>query len=143
MYELGRGVTQNEAEAVRWLRLAAEKGNADAQYRLGFKYFFFGGVPQNHTEAARWFQLAAEQGNAPAQVMLGFMYDAGRGVPQDYAEAYKWYTLAADAGDADAQMFRATAQQGRDRIMQSMTPAQIAEGQRRSEEWQPTNGPQH
>ena len=35
MYQHGRGVTQNDAEAVRWYWLAAEQGDADAQNNLG------------------------------------------------------------------------------------------------------------
>ncbi len=35
MYSDGRGVPQNDAEAVKWFRLAAEQGDASAQYNLG------------------------------------------------------------------------------------------------------------
>ena len=34
MYRDGQGVVQDEAEAVRWFRLAAEQGHAEAQYNL-------------------------------------------------------------------------------------------------------------
>jgi TPR repeat protein len=70
-----------------------------------------------------------------AQTVLGVTYAIGRGVPRDFVEAYKWFNIAAAAGNVDAR-------QHRDRIMQRMTPAQIEEGQRRSAEWRPTNGPQ-
>ena len=33
-YAQGRGVTQNDSEAAKWFRLAAEQGVADAQSRL-------------------------------------------------------------------------------------------------------------
>jgi TPR repeat protein len=32
MYSDGQGVPQNDAEAVRWYRLAAEQGHAGAQF---------------------------------------------------------------------------------------------------------------
>ena len=35
MYFNGRGVAQDEAEAVAWYRRAAEQGFANAQYNLG------------------------------------------------------------------------------------------------------------
>jgi TPR repeat protein len=35
MYHLGRGVPQNDKEAVKWYRKAAEHGHAKAQYGLG------------------------------------------------------------------------------------------------------------
>ena len=36
MYDTGRGVPQDDAEAVRWYRLAADQGDADAQFNFGF-----------------------------------------------------------------------------------------------------------
>ena len=38
MYANGRGVVEDDAEAVRWYRLAADQGHADAQYNLGWMY---------------------------------------------------------------------------------------------------------
>ena len=35
MYAKGYGVPENDREAVKWFRLAAEQGHADAQFRLG------------------------------------------------------------------------------------------------------------
>ena len=37
-YDNGFGVPEDDAEAVRWYRLAAEQGDADAQNNLGFMY---------------------------------------------------------------------------------------------------------
>ena len=87
MYGTGEGVPQDEAEAVRWFRLAAEQGNADVQYNLGTIYGAGRGVPQDDAEAARWLRLAAEQGDALAQFDLGVMYVTGGGIPQDDAAA--------------------------------------------------------
>ena len=38
MYTEGRGVPQDDAEAIAWYRRAAEQGNADAQFNLGWMY---------------------------------------------------------------------------------------------------------
>ena len=38
MYASGEGVPEDDAEAVRWYRLAADQGHADAQYNLGWMY---------------------------------------------------------------------------------------------------------
>ena len=38
MYEEGNGVPQDYAKAVKWYRLAADQGYADAQYNLGVMY---------------------------------------------------------------------------------------------------------
>ena len=34
-YANGRGVPQDDVQAVKWYRLAADQGNASAQYNLG------------------------------------------------------------------------------------------------------------
>ena len=70
----GRGVAWDDAEAVRWYRLAAEQGDADAQYSLGNMNAEGRGVARDDAEAVRWYRLAAEQGYARAQNRLGAMY---------------------------------------------------------------------
>ena len=102
-YATGRGVPEDDREAVRWYRLAAEQGDASAQLNLGFMHANGRGVPQDDREAVRWFRLAAEQGDASAQFNLGNMYRTGEGVPQDDREAVRWFRLAAEQGDASAQ----------------------------------------
>ena len=49
---------------MKWYRLAAEQGLAEAQNKLGALYGDGKGVPQDYTEAAKWYRLAAEQGLA-------------------------------------------------------------------------------
>ena len=93
IYENGRGVAQNYAEAVRWYTLAASKGNVESEFNLGSIYENGRGVAQNYAEAVRWYKLAASKGNALAQVNLGLMYLHGKGVPQDNDEAMRLFTL--------------------------------------------------
>ena len=85
------------------IQLAADWGDADAQYNLGVMYHKGDGVPQDYAQAAKWFRLAADQGFAQAQFNLGVMYFNGDGVRKNYAQAVKWYRLAADQGYALAQ----------------------------------------
>jgi TPR repeat protein len=103
--------------------MAAEQGNAAAQYNLGNKYNKGQGVPQDYTEAVKWYRMAAEQGNAAAQSNLGIMYDAGKGVPQDYTAAYMWLNLGAAQGNA-ADV--------RDSIGKKLNSADLSEAQRRA-----------
>ena len=42
----------DRAEAMRWYRLAAEQGDAEAQRKLGNCYFAGRGVPRDYVEAA-------------------------------------------------------------------------------------------
>ena len=55
----------NYLYACKWLRRAAEQGDADAQYNLA-RWFFQSDV----TGAAKWYRKAAEQGHAEAQAAL-------------------------------------------------------------------------
>ncbi|MEI6846934.1 MAG: tetratricopeptide repeat protein [Chlorobiaceae bacterium] len=91
------------SQEIQALQLSAEKGNADAQVKLGAMYFLGEGVRQDYAEALKWCRLSANQGNADAQLKVGWMYSNGYGVKQDYAEAVKWYRLSAQQGNANAQ----------------------------------------
>jgi TPR repeat protein len=58
------------AEAMRWLRQAADQGNALAQVKIGQFYSHGRGVAQNYDEAMRWYRIAADQGDAAAQTKM-------------------------------------------------------------------------
>ena len=64
MYSAGRGVSQDDKEAVKWYRLASEQGDDDAQYRLGWMYAKGRGIPKNYMEAYKWTYLSAASGHA-------------------------------------------------------------------------------
>lgn len=81
-----------------WYRKAAERGSADAQFKLGTLYERGDGVTQNNEQAVTWYRKAADQGNLYAQNNLGHMYMGGRGVPKDHAQAMFWYEKAANQG---------------------------------------------
>ena len=103
MYDFGREVAQDHAEAARWYRKAAQQGDVRAQTFLGVMYEKGEGVPQDYGEAARWDRMAADQGDAVAQRNLGAAFHDGRGVPQDYMEAVRWLRKSADQGLSVAQ----------------------------------------
>src|SRR5215469_5143713 len=71
----------DNAEAMKWYRMAADHGDARAQNALGIIYE--GGVvaPQNYAEALKWWRRAADQGYAAAQWSLGLSYASGEGAP--------------------------------------------------------------
>lgn len=51
-YYNGEGVEKNFVEAVKWYRLSAEQGNAEAQFCLGYCYYSGAGVEKNDAEAS-------------------------------------------------------------------------------------------
>jgi hypothetical protein len=85
----------------------------------------------------KWYRLAAQQGYAAAQYNLGLTYAEGPGIPQDYVQAYMWFDLAAARFSAPEAESRDHAVRNRDIIASKMTPAQLAEAQRRAREWKP------
>ena len=98
---------QNYAEAVKWFRLAADQGDASAQYNLGVMYAKGQGCRRT-TPRPEVVSPRRRPGRRRRADNLGVMYDNGQGVPQNYAEALKWYRLAADQGDANAQSISAS-----------------------------------
>ncbi len=52
---------QDYAEAVKWYRKAADKGDAAAQLNLGIMYYHGRGVAQDYVEGHQWLNLAASR----------------------------------------------------------------------------------
>lgn len=96
LYAAGLGVAKDDAEAMRWLRKAADLHNVDALNSIGSNYERGeGGVAQDYAEAMRWYRKAADLGNADAIYHVGFLYKLGH----DDAEAIRWYRKSADLGN--------------------------------------------
>ncbi|MFQ5519746.1 MAG: tetratricopeptide repeat protein, partial [Mariprofundus sp.] len=92
-------------EAAKWFRLAAKKGDKQAQFLFAMLHRDGKGLDRNDEQAVRWLKLAAKQNHAEAQYQLGTMLEHGRGV--DTASAFSalgWYRKAAKAGHAGAQL---------------------------------------
>src|SRR2546428_1690306 len=62
---------------VNEVRAKAEKGDAQAQFDLGWMYDEGNGIEQDSSEATKWYRKAAERGLAMAQLNLGAMYEIG------------------------------------------------------------------
>jgi TPR repeat protein len=84
-------------------RPLAERGDPEAQYRIGRMYEFGNGYPQDKALGIAWVRKAAAQGHTDAEQELGVVYATGDGVKQDNAQAVAWFRKAAEKGDATAQ----------------------------------------
>ena len=80
------------------------------------------------SDAVERLLAAAKRGEAQAYYELGTAYALGEGVDIDLIEAHRWYNLAAMAGFREAQAERAA-------LAADMSPAEIADAQRRAREW--------
>ncbi|WP_051303065.1 tetratricopeptide repeat protein [Psychromonas aquimarina] len=85
-----------------WTPLA-EKGDAAAQYTLGWMYESGKGVPKNAQQAVYWYTKAAEQGDVASQYVLATMYEKGTEIPENQHKAVSWFLKAANQGDAVSQ----------------------------------------
>jgi uncharacterized protein len=95
---------EDYAAAIALYAPRADKGDAEAQYRMGMMARFGWGTDRDAAAAARWLRKAADQNHPQAQAELGTMYRLGRGVPEDQKEAARLLRAAADAGVGIAQL---------------------------------------
>jgi len=63
MYDNGQGVPQDYKTAMKWYRLAAEQGIANAQTNLGWMYGMGRGVIQDWVYAHMWGNVASSNGS--------------------------------------------------------------------------------
>lgn len=74
--------------------LDAVDGDAEAQYNLGYCYYYGNGVAKNYQRAVIWWKESAEQDHAPAQYLLGLCYLEEVGVKYNEDSASYWLGLA-------------------------------------------------
>lgn len=91
------------AEAYCIMRPLAEKGDADAQYNIGWMYMNGYGLRVNDSLALEWWQKAAAQGHSDASFSIGMLYSLGDGeISSDQDKAIDNYLVAAIDGHEDA-----------------------------------------
>ena len=134
LYLIGYGVPRDHAMAAKWIRRAAYKQDARAEFSLGKMYATCDAVPQDYTQAAAWYRRAADHGWPSAQLSLGVTYLNGDGVPQDFLEAYFWVKVAAAGVVPDTKPEDIAAVLNL-LIAPHLTALEIAEEQRRARNW--------
>lgn len=103
-YHAGTLLKQDDAEALRLLRIAANRGFAAAEEAMGiFCQSGFGMAP-DRAAAVSWYIKAARHGSRDAATNLALLYSTGDGIPKDANQAAIWFRTAAEAGDATAQL---------------------------------------
>ncbi len=114
--------------ALREWQPLAQRGNAEAQLYLGRIYYNGMGVSQDYQQAIKWFSLASEQGHTVAQIALAFAYYDGNGVAKNIVLTQMWFNVAASNGGKEIASLR-------DKFATEMTPEQIAEAEKLTQEW--------
>jgi TPR repeat protein len=114
MYLKGYGVEQDYRQTLKWLRMAAEQGDAFAQHSLGSVY-------------AKGFKVKG----------LGFFDRTGFAfmkATQDFVEAYKWFSLSANSGYSISLKDRAI-------IKMRMSAAQVSKAEELVKQFQQVRPP--
>lgn len=94
--QMGVGCQKNEAEALEWLRDAAQAQDPMAMYYMAARYSRGAGVEQDAGKAFELFRRAAKKGIANAAHNVGVALMEGKGCEVNFEEAMKWLTLATD-----------------------------------------------
>ena len=85
------------------LLVAAEAGDALAQYNLGWMYANGFSVPKDFASSVKWFRKDSALGDDLAKGCIGLTDDKGRGVPVDLKRLSDWIVQAAKRGNMYAQ----------------------------------------
>ncbi len=85
-----RLLDNNDVEAFRLNRIAAEDGMHDAVLAMGWYYLNGVGVEADEDEAIRWHRRSARQGEPRAMFSLGYIAYFRK----DYSEALQWFERA-------------------------------------------------
>ena len=96
--KLGKGVARDKAEAVNWLKRAADLEDAEALFQLGRCAETGIGLPQDDVAACEYYHHAAMSGLAEAQYAYGVCLQGGLGCICNSMEARCWIQDAAAQG---------------------------------------------
>jgi TPR repeat protein len=100
-YAFGNSAVPRDLEqAIRWFRVAAEKGSVIAQHNLAVCYTDPDTKQRDMRLAAMWFHRAAEGGYQESMKSLSLVYTRGDGVDVDLKKAAYWRERAT-AADLD------------------------------------------
>lgn len=101
MYITGEGTRENTLSGYQWLERAANAGNKNALYNLGYyRYHDIAPDTEQDKHGITSLKAAAQAGVREAQELLGTIYllDKYGNIPSDAEQARKYMTAAADQG---------------------------------------------
>ncbi len=119
------GTAKNSKRGFLLLKTAAERGDAEAQWGMGFYLSSSNwGLSADRAAARKWLLKSIEQKyvNAALQLMKWHL------VEKDYTEAYKWNLIV-------QYLWKLKSTPLKPDVREKMTESQIAESQRRAKAW--------
>jgi hypothetical protein len=120
-------VRQDHAKSAKWLRISARRGQASAQYYLGFMFRDgLGGVPKDKVHAYKWFILSSKSASRESWPK-----------PKD-----TWDPLARmhrkRMNEKMRRSFQAKVNVARNALAAELSAAQRADAERLARAWKPT-----
>lgn len=102
-YLKGKGLPQDDGEALAWYQQAADRGYTPAYVALGLMFSDGLAFAADYPVARDWFAKAAARDDAEGQYRLGNMLRRGLGVTRDAKLAAEWFRKAAEQGHSGAK----------------------------------------
>lgn len=96
--------SSDKSVVIDWYLPAAQEGDTEAQYNLGFMYETGWGVPENSAEAVRWYREASEMQHDVAQLRLAMMMIVGEGVAASMRNGLELLHQSAENGNRIAEI---------------------------------------
>ena len=93
----------DEERIIQELQQEAEAGDAEAQYKLGNRYYYGKYTEENYGKAVYWYLQAAKQGDVASQIILAECYSWRNVLPRNKKLEIYWYTKAAEQNNINAQ----------------------------------------
>jgi TPR repeat protein len=108
MYDVGQGVQQNYAEALKWYRQAADAGYASAMTNIAILYYNGQGVKRDLVQSYVWFARAQKLKDPRAPEMIGMASEKLKPaqIKQAQAEVDAWQPSSKPAPMVEAKLFK-------------------------------------
>jgi len=100
--QLCRILLGDDKKTVTFLRLAAQKGQVDAQIEMGIRFREGKGVEKDDAKAFKYEIVSAEKGHHLAFQSLGLRYVHGNGTERDEKKGVEFMRWAAEKGNSVA-----------------------------------------
>ncbi len=125
-YFEGTWQLKDDAEAIKWIKLASDAGYVPAHVRLGYIYDHVPGTLRDEKLAFSYYYKAAISGHAESQYTIAERFHEAKGVGVNEVAAYAWANLSATNSNRNAAGYRDYV------VGTAMSPTQIDEAQKLS-----------
>ena len=82
----------DKEQSLKWLQLAADEGNDNAQYKLGKSYLLGTDLPQNAVKGVQMLEMAIENDNDSARLLLGREFISGEHIAKNIPKGIELLT---------------------------------------------------